>query len=176
MHTQRACPEPPDNVRMHASTVLQQRRVVGNMRRVRGHPAPGLTDQPPSVARLARGATGQVAASLPDSTNFYLRKFRCLAWPGQRVRWPWLTMHEANFQGASFLCNHHFAQQEHLLFKIIQSLLKGWVKGGQRRPQSQFFFLKQPLNKNPIKAQHYTFSLGKHQLFKSDQCFWRAMY
>ena len=102
VHTQRACPEPPDNVRMHASTALQQRRVVGNMRRVRGHPAPGLTDQPPSVARLARGGTGQVAASLPDSTNFYLRKFRCLAWPGQRVRWPWLTMHEANFQGASF--------------------------------------------------------------------------
>ena len=101
VHTQRACPEPPDNVRMHASTVLQQRRVVGNMRRVRGHPAPGLTDQPPSVARLARGATGQVAASLPDSTNFYLRKFRCfkqlIAWPGQRVRWPWLTMHEAHF-------------------------------------------------------------------------------
>ena len=97
VHTQRACPEPPDNVRMHASTVLQQRRAVGNMRRVRGHPAPGLTDQPPSVARLARGATGQVAASLPDSTNFYLRKFRCLAWPGQRVRWPWLTMHEAHF-------------------------------------------------------------------------------
>ena len=120
VHTQRACPEPPDNVRMHASTVLQQRRVVGNMRRVRGHPAPGLTDQPPSVARLARGATGQVAASLPDSTNFYLRKFRCLAWPGQRVRWPWLTMHEAIF----IFCNHHFAQQEHLLFKIIQSLLR----------------------------------------------------
>ena len=149
VHTQRACPEPPDNVRMHASTVLQQRRAVGNMRRVRGHPAPGLTDQPPSVARLARGATGQVAASLPDSTNFYLRKFRCLAWPGQRVRWPWLTMHEAHFHFLqSSLCTTRASViQNHTIIAI-----KGWVKGGQRRPQSQFFFLKQPLNKNPIKA------------------------
>ena len=54
LYTQRACPESPDNVRMHASTVLQQRwAAVGNMRGVRGQSAPGLTDQLPSVARLS---------------------------------------------------------------------------------------------------------------------------